>query len=368
MHWIRWRASRVRSSARPAAEGRPGAAMPSAAADASLGGSQRRINCATASSGLVGLLDEEMEQGAARPSPGKVHAGFDLLATAVDRIADHRRRQAGHGIVGHVGDFEFEVARQRHRRGGVHGDRLMKQPAGLGFVVAHPAFGQAHTTFPRLCADGAGRFQRAAAFEILPAARTVPVHFHQGDAADALDALVRLRGVGLQDFQGKLVPADGKRKLGNLHGQVHVVRTIGEHDAEPGNFGVHFLPLVVSAEVGLEFLQAMDQRAELAVHPLQHRGQRGELAMDAVRHFQLGLVGHFMADVGPGVLQQRANLNLRLQSEDFRGNGDRDAGLLQLLRIDRDDVMHRAVAELGGTQSLADVLAVGAGRCRTPPR
>ena len=185
------------------------------------------------------------------------------------------------------------------------------------------------------------------------------MHFDQGNAADAFDALIRFGGVRFQDFQGNLVPADGKRKLGNLHGQVHVVRIIREHDAEPGNFGVHFLPLVVSAKVGFEFLQAVDQRAELAVHPLQHRGQRGELAMDAIRHFEFGLVSHFMADVGPGMLQQRANLNLSLQSQDFRGNGDRDAGVLELLRIDRNDVMHRAVAELGGTQSLAHVLAVG---------
>ena len=81
--------------------------------------------------------------------------------------------------------------------------------------------------------------------------------------------------------------------------------------------------------------------------------------MDAIRHPQFGLVSHFMADVGPGMLQQRANLNLGLQSQDFRRNGDRDAGVPKLLRIDHDDVMHRAVAELGGTQSLAHVLAVG---------
>ena len=66
-----------------------------------------------------------------------------------------------------------------------------------------------------------------------------------------------------------------------------------------------------------------------------------------------------MADVGPGVFQQRADLNLGLQSQDFRRNGGRDAGGPELLRIDHNDVMHRAVAELGGTQSLADVLAVG---------
>ncbi len=66
-----------------------------------------------------------------------------------------------------------------------------------------------------------------------------------------------------------------------------------------------------------------------------------------------------MADVGPGMLQQRANLNLGLQSQNFRRNGDRDAGVLELLRIDQHDVMHRAVAELGRAQSLAYVLAVG---------
>ena len=59
--------------------------------------------------GFVRFLDQKMEQGAAGPCPGKIYAGFDLLAAAVDRIADHRRRQACNGIVGHMGDFKFEV-------------------------------------------------------------------------------------------------------------------------------------------------------------------------------------------------------------------------------------------------------------------
>ena len=158
----------------------PRRSKPSAAADASPGGSQRRINCANGLQGLVGLLDEQMQQGPAGPGPGKIHAGFDLLAAAVDRIADHRRRQARHGIVGHVGDFEFEVAQQRHRRGGVHGDRLMKQLAGLGFVVADPALRQRAQASPRLFADGAGRFQRSAAFEILLGCADGPSAFRPG--------------------------------------------------------------------------------------------------------------------------------------------------------------------------------------------
>ncbi len=167
------------------------------------------------------------------------------------------------------------------------------------------------------------------------------------------------RRVGRQDFQDHLVPADGKRELGRLHGQVHVLRVVREHDAEPGDLGVHLLPPVVRAEIGLELLQASHERLELAVHPLQHRGQRGELPVDSIRHPQFGLVSHFMADVGPGVFQQRADLNLGLQSQDFRRRGQRDAGLPQLLRIGRHDVVDRAVAELGGPEALAHVLAVG---------
>ena len=54
---------------------------------------------------------------------------------------------------------------------------------------------------------------------------------------------------------------------------------------------------MVRAKVGFEFLQAVDQTGELAVHPFQHRGQRRELAMDAVRHFEFGLVGHLVGAI-----------------------------------------------------------------------
>ena len=130
--------------------------------------------------GFVRLLDQKMEQGAAGPGPGKIYAGFDLLAAAVDRVADHRRRQACNGIVGHMGDFEFEVAQQRHRRGGVYGNRLMKQTRGLWSRRRVPSFPPAHTTFPRLFADGRRPLQEIGGLRDTPGCADDPNAFRPG--------------------------------------------------------------------------------------------------------------------------------------------------------------------------------------------
>ena len=59
--------------------------------------------------------------------------------------------------------------------------------------------------------------------------------------------------------------------------------------------------------------QAVVHSRELAIGPFQHGGNRGELSQDSRRHLEAALVGHVVTDVGPGVLQDRSHLDLRLE-------------------------------------------------------